>query len=597
LLLLAALGSAVRGADGGVSLAPAAKIDPWLSNRLAVRGSERFLVIFGGPGEAGEEGAAAVYDRLRARARSAQADTRRWLDARGIPWRTLYIVNALAVEGDLDLARALSERGEVARIVGDPVVRAIEPEAEQDSLAPAGIEWNVSAVHADTVWTSDGVRGEGIVVASADSGVEWSHPALKAKYRGWDGTTASHDFNWHDAIADTTTPFDDLNHGTHTVGTMVGDDGGANQIGVAPGAKWIACKNMNVGNGSPSSYLECLQFFLAPYPHGGDPETDGVPSLAPQVVNNSWYCPPSEGCDNATLLDAFAALRSAGILSVGAVGNHGPACSSAAYPPEFYADALSVGATMSSLALASYSARGPVTADASNRLKPELSAPGSGVRSSIPGSTYSLMSGTSMASPHVAGAAALLWSARPGLRGRIDITRCLLTRGTSFTITTTPGETCGGTSGAVRPNNLFGWGLLDASNAIHLGPDPDADGIGDTCDCAPSDGGAFDVPGEVTGEAFAADHKTLSWPSWAGAAGTGTVYDVVRGDVFDLRAAGSIAGASCVGVGLSAPTFTNAQLPAAGRAFYYVVQARNACGAGGWGADSTGASRVHASCP
>ena len=120
-----------------------------------------------------------------------------------------------------------------------------------------------------------GFTGQNIVVASADTGVRWTHNALKPHYRGWDGQNANHDYNWHDSIHDSVgnpcgndSPFpcDDFFHGSHTTGTAIGDDGAGNQIGMAPGAKWIGCRNMDQGNGTPARYIECMEFFLAPYP-------------------------------------------------------------------------------------------------------------------------------------------------------------------------------------------------------------------------------------------------------------------------------------------------------------------------------------------
>ena len=73
-------------------------------------------------------------------------------------------------------------------------------------------------------------------------------------------------------------PCDDKGHGTHTIGTAIGDDGMGNQIGMAPGAKWIGCRNMDQGNGTPARYIECMEFFLAPYPVGGTP-AQGDPTL------------------------------------------------------------------------------------------------------------------------------------------------------------------------------------------------------------------------------------------------------------------------------------------------------------------------------
>src|SRR6185369_4805387 len=155
-----------------------------------------------------------------------------------------------------------------------------------------------------------------------------------------------------------------------------------------------------------------------PFPHGGDPETDGDPAKAPNIVNNSWECPPSEGCDPFVLRASFAALRAAGILAVGGAGNSGPACSTVATPPAIYDDeTFVVGATDMSIFLASFSSRGPVTIDGSGRLRPDVVAPGVLVRSSVRGGFYSHLSGTSMASPHAAGTAALLYSVKPQLKG------------------------------------------------------------------------------------------------------------------------------------------------------------------------------------
>jgi subtilisin family serine protease len=188
-------------------------------------------------------------------------------------------------------------------------------------------EASLNTIKAPQVWAL-GHRGQGVVVASADTGVDWDHPALIQKYRGNEGGTPSHDYDWKDAIHagggscgfNTTAPCDDNSHGTHTVGTMVGSDG-ANDVGVAPDAKWIGCRNMNQGAGLPSTYLECMDFFLAPTDlNGANPR----PELAPHIINNSWGCPPSEECVPVDILrEAVANLRQAGVLFVAAAGNSG----------------------------------------------------------------------------------------------------------------------------------------------------------------------------------------------------------------------------------------------------------------------------------
>jgi subtilisin family serine protease len=243
------------------------------------------------------------------------------------------------------------------------------------------------------------------------------------------------------------------------MGTIVGDDGAGNAIGVAPEARWIGCRNMDQGWGSPATYIECFEFFLAPYPVGGDP-AQGDPALAPDVINNSWGCPPSEGCDAehiALLRQVVENVRAAGIMVVASAGNSGPSCGSVKTPPGMYAATYTVGATQIDDTITSFSSRGTESA----LLKPDLTAPGDDVRSSMPNGTYGLSDGTSMASPHVVGAVALLWSARPDLRGEITATEDLLNAAALPRYSTQCGD-----PPATVPNAVYGWGRLDAQAAV-----------------------------------------------------------------------------------------------------------------------------------
>jgi subtilisin family serine protease len=345
-----------------------------------------------------------------------------------------------------------------------PVALEAPEEIAPHSDAPDAIEWNVNKVNAPAVW-SLGFNGSGFVVAGADTGIQWDHPALKPHYRGLNSDgSANHNYNWWDAVhatgskcgADSKVPCDDSGHGTHTVGTMVGADAtGTNQIGVAPGATWIGCRNMNAGNGSPVLYIECLQFFVAPTDLSGkNPD----PNKRPHVIGNSYGCPKSEGCVADSLQKAVDAVIAASIFMSVSAGNSGPSCSTVSDPPGTYANVFSVAAlAYNSDAIASYSSRGPVPI--TGVLKPDISAPGSQVRSAYPTNTYASLSGTSMASPHITGIIPLLWQAKSDLVRNIPETIRVL-RESSHPLAST---TCGGNT---TQNNVFGAGGVDVLAAV-----------------------------------------------------------------------------------------------------------------------------------
>ena len=401
-----------------------------------------------------------VYTTLVGHADTTQAGLRRLLDTLRVGYQPYYLENALEVEAGPLLSAYLASRPEVDRVLQSPRLRPLPQlptagEGEQ-SQAPRLPPWNITSIGADRAWAELGVTGEGIVVGQSDSGVQGDHPALAGAYRG---AQSGNDYHWYDPWYGSTAPVDYGGHGTHTLGSVLGQGG----IGVAPGAQWIGCVNLARNLGSPPLYLECLQFHLAPFPQGGDPLHDGDPSRAAHVLNNSWGCPDIEGCDSRSLGNAVRALRAAGLFVVASAGNDGPACSSLGEPIALFDDVFSVGAVDESGGLASFSSRGPVTADGSQRLKPDLVAPGVDVLSSLPGSTYGRNQGTSMAGPHVAGTVALMWSANPGLIGDIDRTEQLLRE------TARPAPFSFGLSACEEgplPNNGYGYGLLDAFAAV-----------------------------------------------------------------------------------------------------------------------------------
>ncbi len=489
------------------------KIAPWVIDHTANGQQAEFFVVLSD--QADLSGAAAlptknekshyVYDALWNKSQTTQGPIVQWLRERGLQHRSFYIVNAILVTGSRDVAEALAARPDVARVEGNPHIQNLFPqpgpttEAPLQPHAPATIEPGITYTHAPQVWAL-GHTGEGIVIAGADTGIRWTHNALKPHYRGWDGTVANHDYNWHDSIHDSVgnscgndspQPCDDYFHGTHTLATAIGDDGGTNQVGMAPGAKWIGCRNMDGGNGTPARYIECMEFFLAPYPVGGNPG-QGDPTKAPDITTNSWACPSSEGCSVSTLQAAVEAQRAAGIMMVVAATNSGPSCSTISDPPSFYEASYTVGALNTGAdTIASFSSRGPVTVDGSNRIKPDISAPGTSTRSATNTSdtAYTTASGTSMATPHIAGAVALLWSARPTLRHDIAMTRTVL----SDSAVHLNSSLC--SSSGTWPNNIFGYGRIDAKAAVdHLLL------TGAVSRKTHGAAGTFDIPLPLTGE-------------------------------------------------------------------------------------------------
>ncbi len=421
-----------------------------------------------------------VYNTLTTTAQNTQRDLISFLEETQTAHTPLWLVNSIYLpHATSNIIERIASRNDVAEIINNPTSKK-EAEIEIYNTSVINfrtnlISWGIIKTKADSVWLL-GYRGQNVVVGGADTGYDWLHPALNRKYRGvLANGTISHDYNWHDSIhADTASkgnpcgydlkmPCDDDRHGTHTMGTMLGSTDTI-FTGMAPDAKWIGTRNMDGGNGTLVRYVESWQWFIAPTKiDGTSPNT----RLAPHVINNSWYCAPSEGCNpsNFAILNiALENTRAAGIVVVVANGNSGSNCKTTDGPPAFFKKAFSVGATQITDTIASYSSRGTVTIDSSNRLKPEISAPGDVVYSTFPNNTYGNSSGTSMAAPHVVGLVALMISANPKLAGQVDSIESIIKQ-TAYRLTT-GAENCGGIAGTAIPNNTYGYGRIDALAAV-----------------------------------------------------------------------------------------------------------------------------------
>lgn len=467
--------------DRGVAAATRGPvIDPGIATDQAndPEGKAQFLVFLGDQAELAAAYAlrdwasrgAYVATTLQNHADASQRALRGWLDARGLPYTPLWIVNALAVTGDAADVAALASRAEVAELralrvasLGRVAPRELAQTAPANCAADdANVCWHVRQVEASRTWNDFGVRGTGITVASIDSGVRLEHPALVNQYRGTSAEGQTHAYNWLDLFGSSPSPADAGNHGTHTMGLMVGlgDQEAQPAVGIAPASRWIAVRACSARECNELALIQAAQWLLAPTDTNG---LNARPDLRPHIINNSWVA----GATADWYTGYVVAWRAAGIYPVFAAGNTGSlsGCGTIQAPASF-AEVTAVGATDRQDLLATFSSIGP-TAD--GRIKPDLTAPGLNIISTVADQRiYGSLSGTSMATPIVAGAVALLWSSQPGLIGDYEATYAALTA----TAAPRTGDTrfLGDLHATCRPdeapNSIYGYGRLDAYGAV-----------------------------------------------------------------------------------------------------------------------------------
>jgi subtilisin family serine protease len=414
-----------------------------------------------------------VYEKLTEVAFASQADVIEYLTINGIPHQPFWIKNAIYVEnsGSQTINDLLNFR-EIKNIEFSREYSLIEPIESKPATRDVirAIEPNLTRIKADQVWAS-GIDGSNLIIANIDTGVRYTHETLINQYRGNLGSGSFvHNHNWYDPHRLNPAEFDyydypaDSNgHGTHVMGTSVGD-GGGNQIGVAPGADWIACRGCYTDACYDFALLACGQFMVAPTSVDG---TNPDPDSRPHVVNNSWG---GGGNYNNWYQQVVDNWHAAGIFPVFANGNSGNYLGFVGNPAR-YGNVTGVGATTQSTGdLAVFSSWGPTdNPDTINPtlgyeyMKPQVVAPGQGILSAVPwsNSSYEYFSGTSMATPHVTGLVALMWQAGPCLIGNYAVTENLMEH------TAWPIELNDGSPGTgLYPNFATGWGEIDALAAI-----------------------------------------------------------------------------------------------------------------------------------
>ncbi len=376
------------------------------------------------------EGRKGIIKSLKNKAEKTQGRLRSFLITRGGKnIKPFWIINSIAAEVPVSLIEELKSFVEIESISYDSVV-VPPPIASGTSVNPL---WNISRIRAPELWHA-GFKGQGIVVANMDTGVDLNHPELQNKWRG--GMNS-----WFDPYNEHPLPFDSTGHGTATMGIMVGGDRSEYATGVAPDAQWIAVKIFNdAGQARFSTIHEGFQWILDP---DNNPDTDD----APDVLNNSWALNAPNQCITE-FRDDILALKESNIFVVFAGGNYNPPPPSSVSPANNQG-VLSVGAIDEENNIANFSSRGPSACD--NGIFPSVVAPGVNIYTADLYSSYGTFSGTSFAAPHVAGAAALLFQALPWL-SVYELESGLLNSAVDL--------------GPAGPDNSYGHGLIDIFKAF-----------------------------------------------------------------------------------------------------------------------------------
>lgn len=350
----------------------------------------------------------------------------------GVAYESLWITNAVVVNCDRATLELLAAREEVDSVWLNSRVQLINPvdATYQQGKKASGNEWNIDLVNVPAVWEKYNLRGEGVLIGHIDTGCDGNHPDCKGKI-----------YAFRDFISgNNAEPYDDQSHGTHTVGTILGGNASGKFIGAAPRATIAVAKVFDKsGSAQDDGILKAMQWIMDP---DGNPATDDVP----RVVSNSW----GSSQMSKTYWDVVYNWRAANIYPLFAAGNSGPSPKTVGTPGGF-PHAVAVGASTSADKIASFSSRGPVSWDGVTFIKPDVSAPGENIYSAMPGGKWASKSGTSMATPLVAGVIALLYQAKPELS--IDeITQIL--------------ETTGKDLGDPGKDNVFGSCRIDAYQAV-----------------------------------------------------------------------------------------------------------------------------------
>jgi len=386
---------------------------------------------------------ASITSELKSNARESQSSILAFLSTSNLNYKSFWISNVIYVEGaTADLIDNISKMHGIFEIREETVVHLEKTSASPVPVTPSALEPNIIQIEAYRVWEELGIYGRGAVIASIDTGVRGTHISLRGNYLG--------DYGWFDPTHGTATPADFVGQGTHSMGVMVGKYG----IGVAPGAKWMACRACDFS--CPESALTaCAQFILCPTLADGSEEDC---TKAPHVVNNAWFTVGGNSFFNPSI----EAWKAGGIIPVFTAGNGGPNCMSIRSPADSTVGVIGVSSTTQADTISERSSRGP---SVYGQIKPDIVAPGESIisASNLDDTGYVLMMGAGSGTAHVAGTIGLIVSAGQESSYN-EITKFLFSN--TDTWTNSSGQNCGGVSEDEFPNNSIGWGRINAYKAV-----------------------------------------------------------------------------------------------------------------------------------